>query len=121
MATKDMFQNTFRWLVVSGLLASLVLGDHYYGNQPAAVRLLAILLALSLALFVFKGTTLGQRAWQFLSEARTELKKVVWPTRNETGQATLLVMVVVTIAALFFWMIDGLLLKTVGLITGYGA
>ena len=51
----------------------------------------------------------GQALWGFMQDARTETRKVVWPTRQETVRTTLLVFVVVTLVAVFLWLLDILL------------
>jgi preprotein translocase subunit SecE len=55
-----------------------------------------------------------------MRESRTELRKVVWPTRKETTQTTLVVMGVVALVALFLWMVDGILSWVVRLLLGHG-
>ncbi len=51
----------------------------------------------------------GRRLWSFTEAARVELRKVVWPTRDETTKTTVAVFVFVTAAGLFFWLLDMLL------------
>jgi len=63
---------------------------------------------------------LGQRLVSFSRESRVELRKVVWPTRQETMQITLIVLVLVFLIGLFLWLVDSLLFWGVQIITGQG-
>jgi preprotein translocase subunit SecE len=63
-------------------------------------------------------TSSGQRAWVFMREVRTELRKVVWPTRQETIQTTFIIIVLVVILGCILWGIDSILLWAVALLTG---
>lgn len=76
--------------------------------------MISSLLVLTL-LFFF--TAQGQRFNTFLQASRAELRKVVWPTRQETVRTTLLVVVMVVIAGLFLWAVDSLLLWMVSFLT----
>ena len=66
-------------------------------------------------------TDLGGRFASFSRESRVELRKVVWPTRQETVQITLIVLVLVFLIGLFLWLVDSLLFWGVQMITGQGA
>ncbi len=76
--------------------------------------MISCLLVLTL-LFFF--TDQGKRFNTFLHASRAELRKVVWPTRQETVRTTLLVVVMVVIAGLFLWAVDSLLLWMVSFLT----
>ena len=58
------------------------------------------------------------RALQFLTQARAELKKVIWPTRKQTLASTAVVMVVVLIVAVYLGVVDFILAKAVKAILG---
>jgi preprotein translocase subunit SecE len=66
-------------------------------------------------------TALGQRLVALSRDSRVELRKVVWPTRQETMQITLIVLVLVFLIGLFLWLVDSLLFWGVQMITGQGA
>jgi preprotein translocase subunit SecE len=63
-------------------------------------------------------TAQGKAAWEFAADARVELRKVVWPTRKETVQMTLVVVVMVIVVAIFLWIVDWGLIKAVQALTG---
>ena len=69
-------------------------------------------------LFAFSGY--GRRFWRFALESRVELRKVFWPTRQETMTTTLVVLVFVVIASTFFWLLDLLLASATRFFTGQG-
>lgn len=113
--------NSLKWTIALLLVALGVLGNYHYSEQSILVRVIALFfLALTAAWIAFQ-TNKGKQFWQFLLEARTELRKVVWPSRKETVQMTMMVLAVVAIVGTILWGIDIALLKMVAWITGYGA
>jgi preprotein translocase subunit SecE len=107
------------FLAVAIVLASVV-GFYYFENAPIALRSLGVLVALALAALVALQSLQGQSIWKFIQSARIELRKVVWPTREETIQTTIAVLVFALIGGTFFWLLDVLLLWLTGKITGQG-
>jgi preprotein translocase subunit SecE len=73
---------------------------------------------LGVLVFAFSGN--GRSFWQFFLESRVELRKVFWPTRQETFTTTLVVLVFVVIASTFFWLLDLLLASVTRFFTGQG-
>lgn len=107
-----------KWLVVLALLIGGVIASSHFSTQPVALRVAGwLVLSCITALIAFQ-TTQGRRVWAFAQDARMELRKVVWPTRQETIQTTLLVIAMVVVTGLFLWGIDSLLLWAVGFLTG---
>ena len=88
------------------LLGSGFLGFYILSEQPVVLRILSILIGLGLATAVFWTTPQGQKAFGFLSDAITEAKKVVWPTRKETFQMTMIVFILVVLMAIFLAFVD---------------
>ena len=72
------------------------------------------------ALAVFALSPMGRRFWQFILDSRVELRKVVWPSRQETLQTTAVVFGFIVIAGLFFWVLDVLLAWGTRLLSGQG-
>ena len=54
-------------------------------------------------------TTKGKNLLNFMTGARTEVRKMVWPTRVETMQTTLMVFIIVVLLSIFLWIVDMLL------------
>jgi preprotein translocase subunit SecE len=109
------------------LLASVVilLGSiflyYYYANESALLRSIGVLLAFVLAVWVAFQSAQGRTLWGFIQGSRVELRKVVWPTREEAIQTTIVVVVFAMIMGTFFWLLDLLLLWFTRFITGQGA
>ncbi len=103
-----------------GILIAGVAGFYMFEAQALWVRLLGLLALVGLAVFVVLQTAMGRTVWSFAVEARTEVRKVVWPSRQETLQTLLIIFVVVLITALFLWMIDAILFAAVRYLTGQG-
>lgn len=88
-------------LVVGGIYANAHFASVAWGIRAAVGIVLAIIILAIVGL-----TAKGQAAWAFIKGARSELRKVVWPTKQETTQTTLLVVVMVVVVALMLWGID---------------
>ena len=74
------------------------------------MRLAGLLVVIAVAVFVALQTAVGRTIWQFAADSRTEVRKVVWPTRQETTQTAIAVFVFTLIMAVFFWLLDSGLL-----------
>lgn len=107
-----------RWLIVAVLLVAGVVANYYYSNQPWSLRLLGWMALLCIMAAVAWQTRYGKLAVAFAKESRIELRKVFWPTRQETIQTTLFVAAMVVILALVLWGIDSLLVWLIGWLTG---
>jgi preprotein translocase subunit SecE len=102
-------------LALGGLIA-------YYAlpADPAWQRWVGMLGALVAAVLVFAWSRYGAELWQFVLDSRIELRKIVWPNRNETGMTTLVVFVFVAVAGVFFWVLDLILAWATRALTGQG-
>ena len=112
--------DTAKLLVSVLILGGAVAGFYYFAEASTLVRVLGMLAAVGVALAVYLQTEIGKTSWRFLGDARTEVRKVVWPTRAETIQTTLMVAVMVVLVAIFLWLLDMLLLWGVQVLTGQG-
>ena len=101
-------QNYIRWTIGIALLGAAVYGNSYYFQEPLLYRVLGVLIVSSLGLFILTTTQEGKEALKTVIDSRTEIRRVVWPTRTETTQTTLIVLVAITIAALILWGLDSL-------------
>ena len=106
-------------LTVSVLpIAAAIGGFYYFDDQPQWIRVIALLAAVGVSVLIALQTALGQTAWAFRRDAIIEVRKVVWPTRKETVQTTMIVLVVVMIMSLLLWALDSLLAWAVRYLTG---
>jgi len=107
-----------KWGVVIILLTVIVVGNYIYGESiHIVVRAAALLLLAALALFLAAITEKGKTFTDFAKESRLEVRKVVWPTRQETVQTTLIILAVSTIVGLCLWGLDGVFVRIVEFIT----
>ena len=107
-----------KWGVVTILVVAGVVGNSYFADQSLLYRVLALLAAAAVAGWVASTTERGGALWQLLKSSRTEIRKVIWPTRQETTQTTLIVMVCVVVCGLFFWALDSFLGWVASLLLG---
>lgn len=115
---KDSRFDLVKWLVVAALVVVGVVGNQYFSAEPILYRVLGLIALGGVAAFVALQTARGQAFAVLLKEARVEIRKVVWPTRQETTQTTLIVVAVVLVMALLLWGLDSLLGWLVSLIVG---
>ena len=101
--------DSLKWVVVVALVAAGVVGNSVYSEESLLYRVLALLVLAGVAGFVALQTAKGSAFFTLFKEAKSEIRKVVWPTRQETLQTTLIVTVVVLIVGLFLWGLDTLL------------
>jgi preprotein translocase subunit SecE len=103
-------------LVIAGVAAYYALGN----SQSTWMRWLAVGAGVALAAAVLVPSKYGRDLRQFWTDARVELRKVVWPNRRETGLTTLVVFGFVVIAGVFFWLVDLVLAWATRHLTGQG-
>jgi len=115
--TSSWLDTALLWLAIAVLLASMV-GYYYFTAHADVVRVLGLLGGVVVAVLIALQTAIGKNAWSYCIGARTELRRMVWPTRRETVQTTLMVVVVVLILAIFIWALDIVLAWAVTLLTG---
>jgi preprotein translocase subunit SecE len=106
-------------------LAAVVLfgaiGLYYqFPEASTLLRVVGVLVAALVAAGIAVTSAPGRALWAFASDARTEVRKVIWPTRQETIQTTLAVLVIVLIVSIFLWGVDKILFMIVSALTGQG-
>ena len=101
--------NVIKWIVVFLLIAAAVAGNMFYAEYPMIYRVIGVVVLCVLAGLTFMSTSKGQRLAGLAREARIEIRKVVWPTRPETTQTTLIVLAAVALVAFLLWLLDSLL------------
>lgn len=97
-----------KWLLVVLLIAAGVGGNVYFAGQSLLYRVLALLVLAAAAAFIALQTSKGRDFWKLVKEAKVEIRKVVWPTRQEATQTTLIVFGFVLVTALILWGLDTL-------------
>jgi preprotein translocase subunit SecE len=110
--------DTVKWLVSITLLLGAVVGNYMYADLSVLVRAVGVVVAVAAALGLLATTEKGRTFIAFAKESRIEVRKVVWPTRQETTHTTFIVMLATVVMALILWGLDGILFRIVGFLTG---
>lgn len=106
--------DTVKLVIAIALLFLGIVGFYYFESwqgQPVSLllRVLSLLAIIGVAVAVALSSLSGKRLLGFMKDSRLEVRKMVWPTRAETLQTTLMVMVIVLILSIFLWGVDSLL------------
>ncbi|OCG61900.1 preprotein translocase subunit SecE [Gilliamella sp. Fer4-1] len=115
-----------KWCLVLVLIAFVVWGNFYFAEpndiyQPnTIVRIIAVVVLSLLTLLIAITTAKGKLFLLFLQESRKELRKVVWPTRKETTQTTMLIAAITVIVGLALWGMDSLFGSAIFYLTSIG-
>jgi preprotein translocase subunit SecE len=109
-----------KWAAAGLLLAAAIGAFYLFSDQSLLLRVIGVLAVLGIGVALVWNTVRGQLIRGFIGEARTEVRKVVWPTRQETIQTTIAVLVMVLIVAVFLWILDWILLEAMQWLTGRG-
>ena len=112
--------DTVKLVAAVAILVGGIAGFYLLSSYPLAVRWLLVLASLGLGILVALQSAQGRAFWQFVQGSRVELRKVVWPTRQETLQTTLVVMVAILVMGIFFWILDYILGAVTAALTGQG-
>ena len=98
-----------KWTVVGALLSGGVFANWYYQDEALLIRVIGLLVTAALAVLLALQTERGRGIWSLLKESRSEVRRVVWPTNQETTQTTMVVLLLVFVFALILWGLDSLL------------
>ena len=102
------------------LLAAAIVAFYRFDDQLLVVRVLGLLAAAGVSVFIAAQSTSGRNIISFISSSKAEVRKVVWPTRAETMQTTMAVMLMVLLVGIFLWLLDMVLLWAIQILTGQG-
>jgi len=92
-------------LAAAALLGGIV-AYYWFKDEPQVVRVLMVLGGLIAGLVLLYWSAPGRDLWSYVQSSRVELRKMVWPTRQETWRTTLVVFVFVLALGVFFWLVD---------------
>ena len=109
--------DVLKWVVALLLLVAGIAADYHFGSVAWAIRAAIGIVLFVIIIFILAQTASGHAAWEFFISARTELRKVVWPTRPEAVQTTLIVAAMVILVSLILWGVDSLFLWLISLLT----
>jgi len=101
--------DTLKMIIAVVIMAVAITLFYTYAEFSTLLRVLGLLAAAGLSLFVASTTVVGSSALKYVGDTQVEVRKVVWPTRQETVQTTMLVILMVIVAALMLWAVDSML------------
>ena len=93
---------------------------YWFADASVLLRVLGLVVALVVGVLIAFQSSQGQQIWQFIQGSQVEIRKVVWPTQQETVNTTLVVIAFTVIMAAFFFVVDFLLLNITQFFTGQG-
>jgi preprotein translocase subunit SecE len=96
--------------MAAGLLVGGIFGYYWYLEWLLPLRVLLVLGGLAASIGIVATSTQGRRIWAFIQGSRIEIRKVIWPTKQETTQTAIAVFIFTLVMALFFWALDSGLL-----------
>jgi preprotein translocase subunit SecE len=112
--------DTVKLIAAVAILVGGIAAFYLLGTYPLAVRWLIVFASFGAGIAVALQSVQGRALWAFVQGSRVELRKVVWPTRQETLQTTLVVVVAIVVMGIFFWILDWLLGSAMQAVTGHG-
>ncbi|GAB6048841.1 preprotein translocase subunit SecE [Methyloparacoccus murrellii] len=112
--------DTARLVVAILILVGGIVGFYYFADKGLVYRVLGILAASIASIALILATAMGKSFLGFLRESRVEVRKMIWPTRQETMQSTLVVVALVFLVGLLLWTLDAMLFWGVSHLTGQG-
>ena len=112
----DIVKQVFSALLVIAAVAAFYL----FSEIPLLYRVLGLLFVMAVVFFLMFTTNTGRGVWSFFLESKLEVRKVVWPTRDETMRTTALVMLMVLFVSFILWLLDMFLFWGVRFLTGQG-
>jgi preprotein translocase subunit SecE len=112
--------DTVKLVASALLLGGAIVAFYWFADESLLLRVLGLLGVTVVALLIAAQTGVGRSVWSFIGATRTEVRKVVWPTRAETTQTALAVLVIVLVLGIVVWLLDMVILWAVRLLTGQG-
>jgi len=103
--TSSGFDTVKLMVALLALIAGMV-GFYYFADESQLLRVIGLLAVVTTAFFIVSTTDIGRRSLGFARDARVEVRKVVWPTRTETTQTTIAVLIMVFLVAIMLWLFD---------------
>ena len=88
------------------LVSAGVVVFYQFSEVSQLYRVLGIVSVVLVALAIMMTTAIGKNSWSFALEARLEVRKVIWPSRQDTTRMTLMVFGMVIVVGLILWLLD---------------
>ena len=110
--------DNLKWLLALLVFGAAVVGNSYFVEVAFLYRVLGVVFLFITGLVLISFTSFGSNSIKLMRESRTEIRKVVWPTRMETTQTFLVVFTSIIVLCLFFWGLESLLSFLTKLVLG---
>ena len=110
--------DNLKWLSAILVFGTAVVGNSYFVEVAFLYRVLGVVFLFIIGLVLISFTSFGSNSIKLMRESRTEIRKVVWPTRMETTQTFLVVFISIIVLCLFFWGLESLLSFLTKLVLG---
>ncbi len=104
--SEDSKLDWIKWAVVAVIVGAAIYANSFFSNESLLIRTIGLLVATGVAGWIAAQTVKGRAFVNLCLEARIEIRKVVWPSRQETTQTTIVVLIVIFIVALILWLLD---------------
>ena len=112
--------NIFLWLLAVAIIAASAFGNIYFQDQYSTpIRVVAVIVLLLISLGVAATTNQGRKALGFFQDARTELRRIVWPSRPEATQTTFIVVGVTVFVSFILWGLDSIIVSIITFLTDW--
>ncbi len=109
------------WGAAALLMLSGIVGQYVFASQSLLIRILGLLAVAGLSVVLVARTQLARKSWAYWLDCLVELRKVVWPTKQETIQSTIAVLAMVFIMGIVLWSIDAVLVRVMAWVISQGA
>jgi preprotein translocase subunit SecE len=110
--------DTVKLLLAVGIVVGAIFGFYYLDAYSPLLRAIGLLALVGVAVALVYQTAKGRAVWEFAAASKMEVRKVVWPSRQETVQTTLIVFVMVLIMGIVLWLFDMALAAILRVLTG---
>jgi len=107
--TEGRNQDWLKWIVVAASIMAGVYLNSYFSSESLLLRAIGLVVIAGFAGWIASLTVKGRDLIDLCLEARVEIRKVVWPSRQETTQTTIVVLIVIVIVAIILWLLDSML------------
>ncbi len=118
--TRSASLDTIKLAVAVFLLIVGILAFYYFAGFSTLLRVIGLLIISGVAAAIAFQTEPGRLLWAFVADSRMEVRKVVWPSRQETLQTTMVVIVMVLVVGIVLWLFDMVLMAILRFLTGQG-
>ncbi|WMY94876.1 MAG: preprotein translocase subunit SecE [Arsenophonus sp.] len=105
-----------KWVLVGFFLIVAIVGNYYFRQYNTILRIIVVVFMVLFSIVLVLWTKKGKEILGFMRSAKMETRKVIWPSRQETLQTTLVVALVTIVMSLILWGLDGVMVRLVSLI-----